>query len=92
MRSIEKRFQKITEKHPNLSTYICFTKTVTGQGYNNSMIRRWFKKLVDPEDYDASENKTVHFPHLYSLTQQKDARGLPVEGVKMLSAHPKIES
>lgn len=82
MRSIKHRFEEIAEKNPGLSTYTCFARTVTGQEYNQSMIRRWFNKLVDKDDYDASENKTVHFPHFYSLTQQKSARGLPVAGVK----------
>jgi hypothetical protein len=82
MRSIKHRFDEIAERNPGLSSYICFARTVTGQGYNQSMIRRWFNKLVNKEDYDASENKTVHFPHFYSLTQEKEARGLPAGRVK----------
>jgi hypothetical protein len=59
MKSIERKFNSIAEKNPNLSSYICFAKTVEEQGLNIQTIHRWFKKLVNKDDYEKSEKRAL---------------------------------
>lgn len=71
MKSLERRFQNITERNPNFSSYFCFTKAVEGQGFNKKTIRRWFQKLVDKDDYAKSE-KGVLLRHLDNLSNSRE--------------------
>lgn len=66
MQSIERRFISMQEKYPNHSSFICFGRAIKDQGFSESMIKRWFNKLVDKDDYCRSE-KAELFAHLYSL-------------------------
>lgn len=59
MRSINKRFARFQEKRPAHSTLVVFAGTVYRQGYNKNTIGHWFKKLVDPEDYDKKEKRRI---------------------------------
>ena len=59
MKSLERRFNNITEKNPNWSSYICFAETVIGQGFREQIIHRWFNKLVNKDDYAKNEKKAV---------------------------------
>lgn len=67
MKSLEKRFQNIAEKNPNLSSYTCFAKAVKGQNFNKQTVHRWFQKLVDKDDYERSEKKAL-LAHLDNLS------------------------
>jgi hypothetical protein len=67
MKSLERRFQNITEKSPSSSSYICFAKAVKGQNFNKQTIHRWFQKLVDKDDYERSEKKAI-LAHLDNLS------------------------
>lgn len=67
MKSLERRFQNITQRNSNFSSYLCFTKAVEGQGFNKRTIRRWFQKLVDKDDYVKSE-KGALLKHLDELS------------------------
>ena len=59
MKSIERRFNNITEKKPFWSSYTCFAEAIKGQKFSEQIIHRWFNKLVDKDDYAKSEKKTV---------------------------------
>ncbi len=59
MKSLERRFNNITEKNPNWSSYICFAEAIKGQDFNEQAIRRWFNKLVEKDDYAKNEKKAV---------------------------------
>lgn len=59
MKSLERRFNNITEKNPNRSSYICFAEAVMGQGFREQIIHRWFNKLVNKDDYAKNEKKAV---------------------------------
>lgn len=59
MRSIQRRFEGLQEKHPNLSTYIIFAKAVRGQRFTRPIMTKWFKKLVDKNDYDPKDRNTL---------------------------------
>lgn len=54
MRSIEARFKLMETKYPFHSSFICFLRTIDKQGFSRPMIIKWFRKLVDKEDYDKS--------------------------------------
>lgn len=59
MKSLEKRFTKIVEKNPKLSSYTCFAEAIKGQKFSEQVIHRWFNKLVDTGDYAKKEKKAV---------------------------------
>lgn len=68
MRSVEKKFLDITKKNPYLSSYVCFTKTIKGRGFVRPVIRKWFYKLVNRDDYSGSDKKQL-FRHLEFLSK-----------------------
>jgi len=59
MKSLERRFNNITEKNPNWSSYICFAEAIKGQNFSKQIIHRWFNKLVEKGDYAKNEKKAV---------------------------------
>ena len=67
MKSIQRRFNKITEKNPYWGSYICLSEAVKGQKFSKDMIHRWFKKLVKKEEYEKRE-KTGLLIHLENLS------------------------
>ena len=67
MLSIQIKFNTISTKNPNLSSYVCFAKAVSGLRLNRQTIHRWFYKLVDREDYDTKDKKEL-FDHLEVLS------------------------
>ena len=71
MKSIERRFRRISEENPDLSTHNCFAKSVWGQKFSKGMIARWFYKLVDKDDY-AQEDKKKVLEHLFQLSHDTE--------------------
>lgn len=67
MRSIEARYKTIREKKEGWSDYLCFCGAVKGQKFSKEAIRRSFNKLVDKNDYAASDKKNI-LTNLNSLT------------------------
>ncbi len=67
MKSIERRFNNIQEKKQGWSTYLCFAEAVKGQKFSREALHRWFNKLVDKDDYAASDKKNI-LTNLESLT------------------------
>jgi hypothetical protein len=67
MKSIERRFKNIREKKDGWSSYTVFAQAVTGQKFSRDTLHRGFNKLVEKDDYVASEKKGV-LAHLYNLT------------------------
>ena len=59
MKSLERRFNNITKKNPYWSSYVCFTEAVKGQNFRKQCIHRWFIKLVDKNDYDKKDKKSI---------------------------------
>jgi len=51
-------FKEIESKQPLWSTYICFV-TALKKKFTKKEIRKGFKDLVDPEDYDKCERKDI---------------------------------
>jgi len=59
MKSLERRFKNISKKNPSLSSYVCFFKAVENQRFSKDIVRRWFNKLVDKDDYDSREKRSI---------------------------------
>lgn len=71
MRSIQKRFSKISEENPNLSSFICFGRAVEGQRFTKYMIKHWFRILVEKEDYGPADKGTL-LKHFYALSNNEE--------------------
>jgi len=67
MKSLERRFNNIQKKNPNLEDYPCLARAINGQGFSERTIAEWFNKLVPKEDYSGSEKKDL-IRHLVSLS------------------------
>lgn len=71
MRNIKSRFEAMTKKYPNHSSYLCFGRAVCGQNFSPRFISKFFDELVDKDDYDRSDKKE-HIRHFLSLTNTSD--------------------
>lgn len=68
MRSVNRRFKDITQKNQSLSSFICFTSAIKGQGFSRDRLRRAFYKLVDKDDYSKKDIKMI-FNYLEDLNK-----------------------
>ena len=59
MKSIARRFNKINQKNPGLSTMSCFAMAITDQNFSRQTIARGFNKLVDKDDYAKKDKKEI---------------------------------
>ncbi|KKS58164.1 MAG: hypothetical protein UV24_C0030G0005 [Candidatus Nomurabacteria bacterium GW2011_GWA2_42_41] len=67
MKSIERKFIDTIKKYPSHSSFICFSKAIKSQHFSRDMIKRWFNKLVDKDDYDQKDKRKL-FEHFELLT------------------------
>lgn len=51
MRSIKRKFGIIKRSNPYWSDIICYVNTVSGQNYHPKNVHKWFRLLVDKDDY-----------------------------------------
>lgn len=56
---IREIYDIIVDKNPGLSTLICFSKAISKRNYEPEYITKWFKKLVDKEDYEHRDRDEV---------------------------------
>lgn len=70
MKSIQRVFNKIRKENPHWSDYICFTETIMGRKFSRQIITRHFNKLVDKDDYDKKDKKSL-LEQLFKLSQGK---------------------
>lgn len=63
MRSIERRFNKISKQNPCWSSFVCFGEAIKKQNFSKQAIHRWFQKLVEKDDYAKETKKAIlrHF-------------------------------
>ncbi len=59
MRSIERRFKNFQTKSGGLSSYMNFAQAISGQGFSENNLSRWFNKLVEKDDYDKKDRKQI---------------------------------
>jgi hypothetical protein len=68
MYQVQQRFEKIAGAKPQLSSYMAFAEAVRETGVSEDVIRRWFRKLVDSDDYAKNEAQGV-IRHLVKLAE-----------------------
>ncbi len=71
MRSIERRFKEMTQKHPEHSSFVQFGHAIKGQKITREMISKWFSKLVDKSDYDKKDRRVL-LDHFETLTNSEN--------------------
>jgi hypothetical protein len=59
MKSIRRKFNKLSRKNPYWSTLTCFTETIYGVGFSRQSIHRWFNILVNRNDYNKADKKEI---------------------------------
>ena len=67
MKSLQRRFANLQEARPILSSYINFAGAVKEGKFSPRIIRYWFNRLVEKDDW-AGMSKIDLFCHLDSLT------------------------
>ena len=84
MKSIERRFKELQKNEGGWSSYVCFFEAIYEQGFSRSIIRRWFNKLVDLDDY-AKREKSDIIDFLYKKSiPKKGLRTTRIRGKTML--------
>lgn len=68
MRSLERKFNNISEKKPLWSSYVCFAEAIKHHNFSEKIIKYWFNRLVDKEDYCRREKREV-LKHLHDLSR-----------------------
>lgn len=71
MRSIERRFEIYKRKNPDLGDFTILMRTVKGQNYSKETISRWFKKLVEKDEYSPSDKRHL-MGELLKLTKYSE--------------------
>jgi len=77
MKSIKRRFHKISIKNINLSSYMCFLEATKSQYFSKRTISLWFNELVEKDDYDKKDKKDIlcHINMLSNMPQESIKSG-----------------
>jgi len=67
MRSVKRRFNNIIEKKPNWSSYLCFIETIKKQNFSSKIVKYYFNRLIDKNDYSPNEKREI-LKFLYKCT------------------------
>ena len=59
MKTIIEKFNYISERNPVWSSYICFCETISGRNLMPKLIKQYFNKLVDKDDYARNEKNDI---------------------------------
>jgi len=59
MNNLTKRFDRISEENPNLSSFVCFCRAMGTQGYHTDFVLHAFETLVDKSDYRRAEKEEI---------------------------------
>jgi len=60
MKSVKANFNKIQEKNPYWSSFVCFAVTTQRKKYTWNIVRYWFNKLVEKDDYARDEKMQIY--------------------------------
>jgi len=71
MRSLKALFIKVSKKYERKPTFDCFEIAIANQNFSEQTVRRWFRKLVDPSEYDKCDMQE-HLQHLIDLTRGEE--------------------
>ena len=88
MRSIQRRFSILQQKRPQISSLLNFGAAIQGQAFSSDTIQRWFNRLVEKEDYERCDKRTI-LRHLLFLSGPEDTQNQPQIALqRRLRAHP----
>lgn len=73
MKSLQRKFQKLKNKYPMWSTYLCFAETVREKNFSPRVIKYWFNLLVEKGDYEQNLKKQI-LRYLVSISKTVEAR------------------
>ena len=59
MKSIQQRFLKTEERFPRYSTFVNYSLGVEGLKVTDKSLSKWFKRLVNKDDYDKADFKKL---------------------------------
>lgn len=85
MKSLERKYNGIRQRHIYWSSYTCFAEAATNAKYSRKIIMHWFNLLVDKDDYNPKEKKSI-ISHLLKLS------GTPEEGINQSQIAPQKPS
>ena len=69
MKSLERRFNNISQLNPYWSSYVCFTEAVKDQNFSQRIISKYFNTLVEKDDYNKRDKKEL-IKNLLSLSEK----------------------
>ena len=75
MKSLQRRFNNISQLNPYWSSYICFAEAIDGQNFSKKTITSHFKALIEKDDYDKRDKKGL-IKNLLSLSQKTAEEGM----------------
>jgi len=67
MKSLERRFNNISQLNPYWSSHTCFAEAVIDQNFSKKIISYYFKRLVEKDDFDPTDKKQI-LAHLFSVS------------------------
>ncbi len=78
MKSLERRFNNISQLNPYWSSHTCFAEAVKNQNFSRRIISYYFNKLVGKDDYDKADKKAVlgYLISLSSNSKNRDEEGM----------------
>lgn len=59
MKSIRRRFEKISKQNSYLSSLVCFKRAIENKNFKKRTVHFWFKRLVEKDDYDLKDKKAI---------------------------------
>lgn len=59
MKSLERRYNNIAQFNAYWSSYICFAEAIKNQKFCKKIIRTYFNRLVEKDDYDKRDKRTL---------------------------------
>lgn len=69
MRSIQAKYRQLKGKNPSWSSAVWFLEAVRNQNFSEDVIRRWFNRLVDKDDYSKKQKKDI-LQNAYRATKE----------------------
>jgi hypothetical protein len=73
VRTFDVLFAETKKKYKRWSSYLCFCKTIADRKMTREDVTKWFKKLVNKEDYDKKDAKTL-INYAFSMCKEKKSK------------------
>lgn len=58
-KSLERRYNNTAQFNAHWSSYICFAEAIKNQNFCKKIIRIYFNKLVEKDDYDKRDKREL---------------------------------